>query len=363
MPQVNTEFAPGGNMRLKTVLFALATMVLAATAGARSATAAEDADALAKFYKGKTVTIAVGSSPGGGLDVFGRLLAQHMGKHIPGNPSVVVSNVPGAGGNVLANNLYTLAPKDGTFMGVTFPSVIIDPLLSGNRHMYDPTQFNYLGNANAEVLVCLMRQDAGVKTIDDLLSADLIIGATAPGSTTADFPMITKGLLGAKFKLVTGYKGSREVTLAMEKNEVQGICGLGWSTAKVQYPDILDGKMFARVFAQEDLKGHPELNRAGVPLVAALAKTDDAKEALKMFYAQSAFSRPFILPPGVPAERVAALRKIFLETLADPELQGDVRRMNIEAVPTSGEELQDVIAKIYETPQPVIDRVKKAMER
>ena len=350
-------------MRLKSVLFALAATALAATCSIRLASAAEDNDSLAKFYKGKTVTIGVGSSPGGGLDVFGRLLAQHMGKHIPGNPSVVVSNVPGAGGNVLANNLYTLAPKDGTYMGVTFPSVIIDPLLSGNRHMYDPTQFNYLGNANAEVLVCLMRQDAGVNKIEDLLSADLIIGATAPGSTTADFPMITKGLLGAKFKLVTGYKGSREVTLAMEKNEVQGICGLGWSTAKVQYPDILDGKMTSKVFAQEDLKGHPELNKAGVPLVASLAKTPEAKEALAMFYSQSAFSRPFILPPGVPAERVEALRKIFLETIADPELQADVRKMNIEAVPTSGEELQQVIAKIYETPQPVIDRVKKAMER
>ena len=324
---------------------------------------AQDADALAKFYKDKTVTIAVGSSPGGGLDVFGRLLARHLGKHIPGNPSVVVSNVPGAGGNVLAANLYTIAPKDGTYMGVTFPSVIIDPLLSGNRHNYDPTRFNYLGNANAEVLVCLLRKDAGVKTLPDMLAADLIIGATAPGSTTADYPAITKGLLGAKFKLVTGYQGSREVTLAVEKNEVQGICGLGWSTVKVQYPDILKGQMSAVVFAQEDLKGHPELNAAGVPLMFPLAKTPEDKEALQMFYAQSAFSRPFILPPGVPAERVAALRKIFLETIADPELQADVRKMNIDAVPTSGEELQQVISKMYDTPQPVIDRVKNAMGR
>ena len=334
-------------------------MMMGAVTGAM---ALED-EALARFYKDKTVTIAVGSSPGGGLDTFGRLLSRHMGKHIPGKPNVVVSNVPGAGGNVLANNLYTLVPKDGTYMGITFPSVIIDPLLSENHRGYDPTKFNYIGNANAEVLVCLLRRDVGVKSLEDFLRADLVIGATAPGSTTADFPMIVKGLLGAKFRLVTGYQGSREVTLAIEKNEVQGICGLGWSTVKVQYPDILKGDMFATVFAQEDLKGHPELNAIKVPLIYSLAKTDEDKQALQMFYAQNAFSRPFILPPGVPADRVEALRKIFLETIADPELQAEARKMNIEAVPSSGAELQQVIANMYATAPAVVARVKKGMGR
>jgi tripartite-type tricarboxylate transporter receptor subunit TctC len=325
--------------------------------------AAQDADATARFFKDKTITIAVGSSPGGGLDVFGRLLSRHLGKHVPGTPAVIVSNVPGAGGNVLAQNLNTIAPKDGTFMAITFPSVMIDPLLSETHRSYDPTKFNYIGNANAEVLVCLLRQDAAAKTLPELLTTDLIIGATAPGSTTADFPMLTKGLFGAKFRLVTGYQGSREVTLAVEKNEVQGICGLGWSTVKVQYPDILKGQMFAKVFAQEDLQGHRELNALGVPLMTSLAKTDADREALSMFYSQNAFSRPFILPPGVPADRVAALRKAFMETIADPELQADAKKMNIDADPTSGEELQAKIGKMYATPQSVVDRVKKAMGR
>ncbi len=340
-----------------------AAAALAMMMGAISGAMALEDETLARFYKDKTVTIAVGSSPGGGLDTFGRLLSRHMGKHIPGKPTVVVSNVPGAGGNVLANNLYTLVPKDGTYMGITFPSVIIDPLLSENHRGYDPTKFNYIGNANAEVLVCLLRRDVGVKSLEDFLKADLIIGATAPGSTTADFPMIVKGLLGAKFRLVTGYQGSREVTLAIEKNEVQGICGLGWSTVKVQYPDILKGEMFASVFAQEDLKGHPELNAMKVPLIYSLAKSDEDKQALQMFYAQNAFSRPFILPPGVPADRVEALRKIFLETIADPELQADARKMNIEAVPTSGAELQQIIANMYATSPAVVARVKKGMGR
>ena len=344
---------------MKKILAAMACVLMASTAAL-----AQDADAAAHFFKDKTVTIAVGSSPGGGLDVFGRLVSRHLGKHIPGNPTVIVSNVPGAGGNVLAQNLNTIAPKDGTFMAITFPSVLIDPLLSEATHRsYDPTKFNYVGNANAEVLVCLLRKDTGVKSLEDFMARDLIIGATAPGSTTADFPMLTKGLFGAKFSLVTGYQGSREVTLAVEKNEVQGICGLGWSTVKVQYPDILKGDMFATVFAQEDLVGHPELNAKGVPLLSSLAKSEDDKAAIQMFYAQSAFSRPFILPPGTPADRVAVLRKAFTETIADPELQADAKKMNIEAAPTNGVDLQQIVQKLYETPRPVIERVKKAMGR
>ena len=336
--------------------------IAALLAGLAAPANAQDA-ALAAFFKDKTIAIGVGSSTGGGLDTFGRLVSRHMGKHIPGNPAVVVSNMPGAGGNILANNLYTLAPKDGTFMGITFPSVIIDPLLSENHRGYDPTKFNYLGNANPEVLVCLLRQDAPVKKLEDILSTELIIGATAPGSTTADFPVIAKGLLGAKFRMVTGYQGSREVTLAIEKGEVQGVCGLGWSTVRVQYPELLGGKMFARVFAQEDLKGHPQLNAAGVPMMLSLAKTDADRQALNMFYAQNAFSRPFLLPPGVPAERVAFMRDVFLKTIADPDLQAEAAKMKIDADPTSGEDLQKVVSAIYATPADVVARVRKAMGR
>ncbi len=324
---------------------------------------AQEADALTRFFKDKTVTIGVGSSAGGGLDTFGRLVSRHIGRHIPGNPNVIVSNMPGAGGNLLANHLYGPAPKDGTFMGVTFPSVIIDPLLSENHRGYDPTKFNYLGNANPEVLVCLMRQDAPARTLEDILTKEIIIGATAPGSTTADFPAIAKGLLGAKFRIVAGYQGSREVTLAIEKGEVQGVCGLGWSTVRVQYPDMLEGKMFARVFAQEDMKGHAQLNAAGVPMMASLAKTDADRRALEMFYTQNAFSRPFILPPGVAAERVAALRAVFLATINDPQLQAEAAKMRIDAEATSGGDLQKTIAAMYASPPDIVARVRKAMGR
>ncbi|MDB5650353.1 MAG: efflux transporter protein [Hyphomicrobiales bacterium] len=318
----------------------------------------------AAFYTGKTVTITVGSSTGGGLDTYARLVSRHLAKHIPGRPNVIVQNMPGAGGNIVASHLYNIAPKDGTLMGVTFPSVIVDPLLNNTvKRDYDPSKFNYVGNAHSEVLVCLVRKDAGVSTLEDLQKKELIIGATAPGSTTADFPKITNGILGTKFRMVTGYKGSREVTMGVEGNELQGICGLGWSTVKVQYPDMLKESNFARVFAQEDMNGHPALTAAGVPLMISLAKTDEQRQAMQMFYGQNAFARPFILPPGTPPERVAFLRKAFSETMADAELLAEAEKMNIDVIPSDGEKVQKLVAQMYATPLAVIENVKAALAR
>jgi tripartite-type tricarboxylate transporter receptor subunit TctC len=339
------------------------TLVLAAIAALISLGPAIAQDEAA-FFKGKTITINIGSSTGGGLDTYGRLVARHVGKHIPGNPTVIPQNVPGAGGNIVAGRLYNVAPKDGTQIGLTFPGVLVEPLLSeGGRKEYDPTKFNYVGSAHAEVLVCFVRHDAPVKSPQDLLTQELILGATAPGSTTWDFPAVENGVLGTKMKIVTGYKGSREVTLAIEKGEVQGICGVGWGTIKVQYPEVLAGKLFARIFAQEDIKGHRELTGAGVPLMIALAKTDEERQALQMLYAQSGFSRPFILPPGVPAERVALLRKAFDETMKDPELLAEASRMNLDVDASTGDEVQGLVARMYETPPNVIERLKKALGR
>ena len=343
------------------VKFAARAALVFAVLAASAPSFAQDAES---FFKGKTVTINIGSSTGGGLDTYGRLVARHLGKHIPGNPTVIPANLPGAGGNIVASRIYNVAAKDGTQIGLPFPSTLVEPLLSeGGRKEYDPNKFNYIGSAHAETLVCLMRTDAPVKTPQDLLATEVIIGATAAGSTTADFPAMTNGVLGTKMKVITGYKGSRDVTLAVEKGEVQGICGLGWSTVKVQYPDVLKGDMFAKVFAQEDMEGHPELNKLGVPLMISLAKTDDDRQAMQMFYGQNAFARPFILPPGVPAERVALLRKAFAETMKDPELLAEAQKMNIDVEPNTGEQVQALVAKMYETPPAVIERVKKAIGR
>lgn len=315
-------------------------------------------------FKGKTITIDVGSSPGGGLDLYGRLVSRYLGRHVPGTPSVVVANMPGAGGNVAAIHLYTIAPKTGIEMAIVFPSVLVDPLLNeAMRKDYDPTRFSYVGNANGEKLVCMLRKDAPVATPADLLNTEVLIGATAAGSTTFDYPTVINGIAGTKMKIVSGYKGSRDVTLAAERGEVQGICGIGWSTVKIQYPDILSGKLFGRIFAQEDLTGHPELNAAKVPLMTSLAKTDDDVKTLETFYAQNAFSRPFILPPGIDPAILATMRKAFLDTMHDPDLLADAAKMNVDVEPSSGEEVQGLIQKMYQTPKPIIERIKKALGR
>jgi tripartite-type tricarboxylate transporter receptor subunit TctC len=318
----------------------------------------------AQEFKDKTVTILVGSSTGGGLDTFARLAQRHLGKHLDGHPSVVVTNMPGAGGAVVAQHLYRRSAADGLTMAITFPSVIIDPVLKESlRQDYDPTRFIYVGNANAEVLVCMLRNDVPLGSLEEIRQREFVIGATAPGSTTADFPQMSNGLLNTRFKLVTGYKGSRDVTLAMERNEVQGICGLGWSTVKVQYPDILTGGAFARVVAQEDLKGHPDLHAKGVPMMMSLARNDEERQALEMFYSQNAFSRTFILPPGVPADRVKMQRDAFMATMADADLLSDAQRMNVDVGPTTGDEVQALVARMYELPPSVVARVRHAMGR
>ena len=337
---------------------------LASAAVAATLCVAAPAQAQQPIFKDKQVTIAIGSSTGGGLDTYGRLVARHFGKHLPGNPQVIPSNMPGAGGGVVASHVYTRAPKDGTFVGVVFPSVIVDPLLSESlRRNYDPAKFRYVGNAHSEVLVCLLRRDAAPKTPAELIASDVIIGATAPGSTTFDFPTIANGILGGKMKIVTGYKGSREVTLAMERNELQGVCGLGWSTVKVQFPEILKSELFTRVFAQEDLKGHPQLNELKVPLMIDLAKNDADRRALEMFYSQNSFARPVIAPPEIPADTLAEMRRAFDATMKDPALLAEAKKMNIDVHPLAGEEVEKFVARMFQTPPETVARVKKALGR
>lgn len=320
---------------------------------AASPVAAQNA---APFFKDKQVTVAIGSSTGGGLDTYGRLVARHFGKHLPGNPQIVPSNMPGAGGGVVASHVFARAPKDGTFVGVVFPSVIVDPLLSESlRRNYDPSKLRYVGNAHSEVLVCLLRRDAAAKTPAEMIAGETVIGATAPGSTTFDFPTIANGVLGGKMKIVTGYKGSREITLAMERNEVQGVCGLGWSTVKVQFPDILKTELFARVFAQEDLKGHPQLNDLKTPLMIDLAKNDADRRTLEMFYSQNSFARPVIAPPEIAADRLAEMRRAFDATMKDPEFLAEAKKLQLDIDPLDAAAIEKLLANAYDAPANIVE--------
>ena len=318
-------------------------------------------DAAASFYKGKTINIIVGSSPGGGYDLYCRMLARHIGKHIPGNPSVVVSNMPGAASNVAAAHIYNVAPKDGTVIGALFMGAVVDPLFGNRpRPTHDMSKFNYIGNANKDVYVCLIRADAPVKNFAEALEKELIVGGTAEGASTRDFPELLRSLLGAKFKIVSGYPGSTQVNLAIERGEVQGGCGQSWSSVSATRSDSFkDGTI--KVLAQEDTEGYPALNKQGVPLTREFAKTDEQRRILDLVYSQTVFGRPYVVAPEVPKERVGALRQAFMAAIRDPELRAEAERIKVDIDAIGGDELQAAIAKIYTTPPDILEKAKQAM--
>jgi tripartite-type tricarboxylate transporter receptor subunit TctC len=336
-------------------------LVAAAIAGLLAAvgtTAAQDA--VESFYKGKQVTLIVGSSAGGGYDAYARLLARHFGGAIPGNPSVVVQNMSGAGSNRAAGYIHSVAPKDGTTIGAIFPGAVLQPLLGEQPVPHDPNKLVYLGSANSDVYVCYIRSDAPVKSFKDMLTTELIVGASNPGATTYDLPQLLNGVLGTRFRIVTGYPGSREITLALDRGEVQGACGLGWTGIEQMHPEwFRDDKV--RVLVQLSTRGHPDLNRRGVPRAEELARDDDEKKVIQLVFSQGIFGRPFVLPPGVPPEREAALRTAFLRVLNDSALRSEADKMRLDVDPMSGGDLQKLVADLYATPPRLIERARQAL--
>ncbi|HEY4404236.1 MAG TPA: hypothetical protein VGN55_06230 [Xanthobacteraceae bacterium] len=316
-------------------------------------------DAVAQFYKGKQINLYVGSSAGGGYDTYARLLARRFGSYIPGNPTVVPQNMPGAGSNKLASYIYSVAPKDGTAIGAIFSGAILQPLL-GDPVQHDPARFIYLGNANNEVFLCLARSDAPVQSFKEALGRELIVGATNEGGSSRDFTAMLDNLLGARLRIVTGYPGSNEILLALERNEVQGVCGLGWSSIAPQRARLLDSGL-ARVLVQLATTGHPELDKMNVPLAIDFSKSEDDRKVMELVYSQLIFGRPFILPPGVPAERVAALRRAFMAALQDKDARAEARGMQLDLDPLAGEAVQAEVAKAYAMPVRIVERAKQSL--
>ncbi len=314
---------------------------------------------VSSFYKGKQMTIIVGSSAGGGYDTYARLVGRHMGKHIPGNPIFIVQNMPGAGGNVSANYLYNVAPKDGTVIGAYQSGVILEPLLGKTPVKHDPSKAIYLGSANDDVYICIARADAAAKSFQDVMKTELILAASQ-SSSTADYPEVINAVLKSKFKPVTGYAGSREISLAIERSEAQGACGLAWPSINATQPGWFDtGRM--RVILQTHAKGHPELNAKGVPLAHSFAKTDEDRAMLDLFFSQSRFGRPFVISPDVPKDRADALRKAFAETMKDPEARAEAAKFRLDMDPVSAQDVQEEVRKVYASPPAIIAKVKAAL--
>jgi tripartite-type tricarboxylate transporter receptor subunit TctC len=325
-------------------------------AGAAAATA----QPAAEFYKGKTVTIVIGSDVGGGYDAYGRLVARHLGAHIPGNPSVVPNNMAGAAQTKAANYVYSLAAKDGTYIAALSPGALLTAVLGGPPIQYDPNKFQYVGSAKSDVYVCIARPDAPAKKFADIFDHEMIVGVSS-GSSTLMMPLLLKNLLGAKFKIVRGYPGTRQMQLAIERNEIQGICGLGYASLRVEHEDWLT-QGTVTVLAQESSRGTPELDKMGVPLATAFAKTDEQRAVMDLVYSQEIFGRPFVMAPEVPKERVAVIRDAFLAALRDPALLEEAAKSKLDVEALSGAEVQQLVAKVYATPPAIVKRTHEVLE-
>lgn len=339
-------------MRRTIIVTSTLTLVIAAAAVSGEAKAQSAAD----FYKGRNVEIGVGHGAGGGYDVYTRVLARHMTRHIPGAPSIVVKNMPGAGGLKLANHLAQGAPRDGSMFGLFDRGGVIEPLLGNKGARFDARELTPVGSMGKQVATCAAWHKAKVLTIDAAMKDELLVGGTGPSATTT-YPAILNAVIGTKFKIISGYKGSQEILGAMEKGEVAGVC-LSWPTLKAAKPDwVRDKKLVPLV--QIAFGAHPELS--GVPLVGDVVKGDDARKMLRFFFAPNEFGRPYFGPPAIPGDRTTALRRAFDGTMKDKGFLADAAKAKMELDPMTGEDMAALVKELYGTPKTLTDRVAQAL--
>jgi tripartite-type tricarboxylate transporter receptor subunit TctC len=315
-------------------------------------------DDVAAFFKGKTLRLVVGIGVGSGYDINARLLARHMAAHIPGQPTIIVQNQPGAGSLTMTNALYHTGPFDGTVIGASFNGMPTTPLLQPSGARFDPVKLNWLGSTNRETQAMYVWHTAPAHVLEDVKSKEIVMGAQAPGSTQFDYPVLANHLFGFKFKVVTGYESTPKIHLAMESGEVHGTIA-NWSTLKAINPAwITDNKI--RILAQWALKKNSEL--AEVPLFLDQAKTDAERAALELMLARLEYGRPFFLPPNVPAARVEALRRAFDATMKDPAYLAEADKLKIDVDPLTGEAVAALVEQVSRTPTDTVARVRAAME-
>ena len=307
----------------------------------------------AEFYKGKSLELDISSSVGGGYDAYARMLARHIGRFIPGNPIVVPKNMEGAGGLRLANVLYNAAPKDGTTFATIYRGILFDPLLGGKGAQFDATKFTFIGSANNEVSVCVAWHTTGITRFEELLTKELVVGASGSGADSYQFPKIANGVLGTKFKIVTGYPGGNDIDLAMERREVQGRCSWSWTSLKATHRSWLTEKKINILF-QMGLSKHPDL--PDVPLIIDLANSEEDRAVLKLIFARQVVAWPYLAPPGVPQDRADALRQAFMQTMKDTDFLADAEKSLLEIRPVAGRDVEALVAQVYRTPAAITQR-------
>ena len=309
------------------------------------------------FYKGKTISLIIGSNTSGGYDTYGRLLARHMGKHLAGNPSFVTQNMPGAGGLRVAQFLYTAAPKDGLTFGTFTRMAGIAPLADPTQK-YDAAKFTWLGAITDAVSVCITWHTSPVKTWNDIITKDFTVGGEGSGSDPDVYALLLKNAFGAKLKLITGYPGTAEIAIALERGEVDSRASWSWTSLKTLKPNWIAEKK-VNFPVQLNLTRGADLQ--DVPLVTELAKNDKQRQMLKLILSRQEMARPYAAPPGIPDDRKAALRKAFDDSWADPELLAEMKARGQEVNPVSGAALDRLIAELYATPKDVVEQTRRAI--
>jgi tripartite-type tricarboxylate transporter receptor subunit TctC len=326
----------------------LATLALLSAANAR-------ADAVADFYRGRSISLIIGYSAGGGYDAYGRAVARHMSKHIPGHPPIIPQNMPGAGSLRSANFLYNVAPKDGTAIGHFSRGLAMEPLIGTSSTQFDARRFTWLGSGTDEISICATWYTSQVKTWNDMLTIPFTVGGEGSGSDPDIFSAVMRNAFGARLKLVSGYPGSAEVALAIERGEIDGRCGWSWSSLKLLKPDWISNKRL-NIITQLALKKSPEL--PDVPLIFEFATTDRQRQILKLVLSRQSMARPFAAPPDLPADRKAALRQAFDQTMADPEFLAEARQRGLEVNPVGGAEIDALVDDLYRTAPDITTEVR-----
>jgi tripartite-type tricarboxylate transporter receptor subunit TctC len=338
--------------RLIPALAALAVLVAAAVPA--------HADPVEDFYKGRNVTVLIGYSPGGSYDAAGRVLARYMGRYIPGNPSLVPQNMPGAGTLNLVNYLYNVSPKDGTAFGIFARGMAMEPLIGGTNAKFDATKLTWIGSAANEISVCATYATSPVKNWNDALTKEFTVAGNGSGSDPDVFANVLRNRFGVKDRLISGFPGSSEISLAMERGEIDGRCGWSWSSIKAEKAQWL-AEHKLNIVVQLALEKAPDL--PNVPLITELATDDRQRQILKLIFSRQTMGRPFAGPPGIPAERTEALRKAFDLTMKDPEFLAEAEKRGLEINPVSGRDLEKLITELYQTPKDIVAEAHEAIER
>ncbi|MFM1815698.1 MAG: hypothetical protein RLZ98_2393 [Pseudomonadota bacterium] len=337
----------------RTVLSRAAAIAVLATAFAQHVRA----ETPAEFYKGKAVTLIISSSPGGGYDTLGRLIAKHLSKNVPGEPNIVVKNMPGAGGIIATNYLYSNAPSDGTTIGGVQNNTPLEPLYGTKQARYDAQKFNWLGSPSTETGLLLVWNSVAVKTLEAAKKTEIAVGSSGANSTPSFYARLMNEVLGTKLKIVLGYKGQNEAFLAMERGEIDGYPSTFYSSLKAIRPDWLTENKVILLAQYGDEK---EKELADVPFVPDLVTKPEDKDMLRTAFAPLALGRPYLMPPGVPADRVTAMQDAMIATFKDAAFtaEAEASKLSINNI-RSGKQLAETIAKAYEATGPVVDRIKR----